>query len=107
MANLLSKESNLKFNKQTFRELSAPYNFINLWIYTYFEKHKPCFTCDTYSKYREEVLKEVWCNDWGDFDFVVKKIKNCDKSFINLHNYSEGNKWGILDKLIKKDIFFL
>ena len=103
MANLLSKESDLKFNKQTFRELSAPNNFINLWNYNYFEKHKPCFTCDMYSKYCEEVLKEVWCNDWGDFDFVMEKIKNCDKGFINLNNYSKGNKWGILDELIKRN----
>ena len=103
MANLLSKESDLKFNKQTFRELSAPNNFINLWNYNYFEKHKPCFTCDMYSKYCEEVLKEVWCNDWGDFDFVMEKIKNCDKGFINLNNYSKDNKWGILDELIKKN----
>ena len=103
MANLLSKESDLKFNKQTFRELSAPNNFINLWNYNYFEKHKPCFTCDMYSKYCEEVLKEVWCNDWGDFDFVMEKIKNCDKGFINLNNYSKGNKWEILDELIKKN----
>ena len=103
MANLLSKESDLKFNKQTFRELSAPNSFINLWNYNYFEKHKPCFTCDMYSKYCEEVLKEVWCNDWGDFDFVMEKIKNCDKGFINLNNYSKGNKWGILDELIKRN----
>ena len=102
MANLLSKESDLKFNKQTFRELSAPNNFINLWNYNYFEKHKPCFTCDMYSKYCEEVLKEVWCNDWGDFDFAMEKIKNCDKGFINLNNYSKGNKWEILDELIRK-----
>ena len=55
-----------------------------------------------YSKYCEEVLKKVWCNDWGDFDFVMEKIKNSDKGFINLNNYSNGNKWGILDELIKK-----
>ena len=47
------------------------------------------------------VLKEVWCNDWGDFDFVVGKIKSCDKTFINMNNYSEANKWAILDELIK------
>ena len=58
-ANALSKEANLKFNKQTFRELAAPDNFLNLWIYSYFDKHKTCFTCDIYSKYCEEVLKKV------------------------------------------------
>ena len=66
-------------------------------------KHKPCFTCDTYSKYCEEVLKEERRDDWGDFDFVIRKIKNCDKSFIDLNRYSEITKWGILDQLIKKN----
>lgn len=103
MANVSSKESDLKFNKQAFRKLSAPNNFMNLWLYNFFEKHKPCFTCDTYSKYCEEVLKEVWCADWGDYDFVVEKIKNCDENFVNINNYSEINKWGILDELIKKN----
>ena len=98
----LSKETVLKFNKQTFRELSAPNNVLNLWIYNYFEKHKPCFTCETYSRYCKEVLREVWCADWEDIDFVLGKIKNCNKSFSNLTNYSDSNKWGILDELIKK-----
>ena len=31
MGNVVSKEADLKFNKQSFRELSAPDNFINLW----------------------------------------------------------------------------
>ena len=101
MDNVVSKEADLKFNKQSLRELSAPNNFINLWLYNYFDMHKPCFTCYTYSQYCKDVLKEVWCNDWGDFDFVVGKIKSCDKTFINMNNYSEANKWAILDELIK------
>ena len=58
MANSLKKESNLKFTKQDFRELSVPDNILNVWVYNYFDKHKPCFTCDVYSKHCEEVLKE-------------------------------------------------
>ena len=103
MANSISKKYDLKFTKQDFRELSAPDNVLNVWIYNYFVKHKPCFTCDTYSKYCEEVLKEERRDDWGDFDFVIRKIKNCDKSFIDLNRYSEITKWGILDQLIKKN----
>ena len=95
--------SNLRFNKQTFKELSVPDNFLNLWIYNYFVKHKPCVTCDTYSKYCEEVLKEQWCNDWGDYDFVIGKIKSCDKTFIDFGLFSESNKWLVLDKLIEKN----
>ena len=83
--------SNLRFNKQSFKELSVPDNFLDLWIYNYFVKHKPCATCDTYSKYCEEVLKEQWCKDWGDYDFVIRKIKSCNKTFIDLGLFSESN----------------
>ena len=104
MADFPTKESELKFSKRDFRDLSVPDNLLNLWIYNYFGKHKPCFSCKTYSKYCEEVLKEEWRDGWGDFDFVIGKIKNCDISFINLNNYSsEMTKWEILDELIKKD----
>ena len=98
-----SKEVNLKFSKESFREHSAPDNFINLWTYNYFVNHKPCISCDIYSRYCEEVLKEVWYNNWGKFDFVIEKIKNCDSNFININNYSELKKWKILDSLINKN----
>ena len=56
-------------------------------------------------------MKEEWRDDWGDFDFVIGKTKNYDKSFIDLNRYSEITKWGILDELIKKikkvNIFFV
>ena len=69
-----------KFCKQDFRALSVLDNLLNLGIYNYFGKHKPCFSCETYSKYCEEVLKEECRDGWGDFDFVIGKIKNCDIS---------------------------
>ena len=104
MADFPTKESELKFCKQDFRDLSVPDNLLNLWIYNYFGKHKPCFSCKTHSKYSEEVLKEEWRDGWGDFDIVIGKIKNCDISLINLNNYSsEMTKWEILDELIKKN----
>ena len=98
-----SKEVNLKFSKESFRQHSASDNFINLWTYNYFVNHKPCITCETYSRYCEEVLKEVWCDEWGKFDFVIEKIKNCDSNFININKYSDSNKWKILDDLINKN----
>ena len=98
-----SKEVNLKFSKESFRQHSASNNFINLWTYNYFVDHKPCTTCETYSRYCEEVLKEVWCDEWGKFDFVIEKIKNCDSNFININKYSDSNKWKILDDLINKN----
>ena len=99
MANVLSKETDLRFNKQSFRELDAPDLFVNLWSNNYCKKHKPCFACDTYSQYCEEILKEIWREEWGNFD-SVEKIKNCDQDFININNYSTATKWGILDELI-------
>ena len=95
--------SNLRFNKQSFKELSVPDNFLNLWIYNYFVKHKPCVTYDTYSKYCEEVLKEQWYNYWGHYDFVFGKIESFDKTFIDLGLFLESNKWLILDKSIEKN----
>ena len=80
-------------------ELDAPDLFINLWSYNYYKKNKPSFACDTYSRYCEEILKEIWREEWGNFD-SVEKIKNCDQDFININNYSTATKWGILDELI-------
>ena len=97
----LSKEANLKFTKENFRELDALDLLINLWTYNHFEKHKPCLACDTYSRYCKEVLKEIWCEDRGNFDFVVERLKKFDETFININNYSECTKSGILDKLIE------
>ena len=99
MAKVLSKEANLKFTKESFRELDVPDLFINLWTYNYFEKHKPCIACDTYSRYCEEILKEIWCSDWGNFDLVVERLKKCNQAFININNYSSSAKWSILDEL--------
>ena len=79
MENSLSKESDLKFTKQDFRELSAPDNILNVWIYNHFDKHKPCFTCDIYSKYCEEVLKEEWRDDGVILILSLGKLKTALK----------------------------
>ena len=100
MATVLLKQTDLKFNKQSFRELDAPNLFINLWTYNYFKKHKSRFACDTYSRYCEEILKEIWRDDF--FESVVEKSKSCNKTFINISNYSTRTKWGIIDELINK-----
>ena len=90
MANLLSV--NLRFLEENFRELDAPNLFVNLWTYNCFKMHKPCIICDTYFRFCEKILKERWCDDWGNFDSVVEKIKNCDGTFININNYSKAIK---------------
>ena len=47
MANLLSKEANLKFTYQDFRCMYAPDLFINIWTYNYLTDHFPCIACET------------------------------------------------------------
>ena len=99
MANSLS--ANLKFSEEDFRELDASDLFINLWTFNYYKKLEPCITCDTYSRFCKKILKERWCDDWGNFDLVVEKIKKTDQTFININYYSESNKWFIIDNLIE------
>ena len=96
--------ANLRFSEESFRELNAPDLFINLWIYNYFKEHKPCISCNTYFRFCEKILKERWCDHWGNFELVVEKIKNTDKTFININKYSSLTKWGIIDGLINKNL---
>ena len=79
MANSLS--ANLRFSEEDFRELDASDLFINLWTHNYYKKHKPCLACDTYSRFCKKILKERWCDDWGNFDLVVEKIKKNRSNF--------------------------
>ena len=102
MGNTLSKEAELKFNEETLRDLDIPDLFVNVWLYNYFFKHKPCLACDTFSYLCEKNLKEKWSEDWGEYDFEIGKFKKCDSTFINISNYSNANKWRILDELIEK-----
>ena len=101
MANSLSKDANLKFNKNYFEEEDTPHLIINLWAYNYYPNHQPCTACEIYSSFCKKVLKKRWDADWGDFDLVMGKIKKCDQNFININNYSSMTKWSILDKLIQ------
>ena len=77
MANSLSKDANLKFNKNYFEEQDTPHLIINLWAYNYYPNHQHC----------TKVLKKRWDADWGDFDLVMGKIKKCNQNFININNY--------------------
>ena len=99
-----SKEANLLFSEEDFRELDAADLFINLGTYNYFKKHLPCTSCNAYSHFCEKILKERWCDEWGNFDSVMEKIKKTDKSLINVNNYSTATKWGIIDELINKKL---
>ena len=102
MANVVSKEAELKFREEDFRDLSAPNLFINLWNYNYFFAHMLCLAYNTYSRWCEKILKEQWKEEWEKFDYVVGQIKKCNLDFININNYSSMRKWAILDELTKK-----
>ena len=94
----------LLFTIEDFKRDDAANNLINLWSYNYFNGHsRNCFTCNTYSSFCEKALEEQWNPDWGNFEFVIEKIKNTDKTFIDLSKFSSMNRWEIIDILIKKN----
>ena len=53
--------------------------------------------CETYSAYCVQALREKWEADWGDFEFAVGKFKKCDKSFIDIGQFSSANMYLIID----------
>ena len=100
----MAQSKTLKFNSKDFEELDTPNLFINLWTYNYFDKHKPCLACDTYSDYCEKILRSRWEKQWCDCDFVINEIKKCDEKFLNISNYSSKPRWGIIKELVKKNL---
>ena len=100
----MAEKIELKFTIEDFRRQNVPDFLLNLWSYNFFKNHSAgCQACKIYSGYCEEVLEEKWSSEWGDFKFVIEKIKNVDKSFIDLSRFSSSNRWEIFDILIKKN----
>ena len=96
-----SKEE-LKFNLDSFRRLAAPDLIFNIWAYNNEPVHQPgCLACKTYCKYCIQALREKWEEDWGDFEFTVGKFKTCDKSFLDIGQFSSANMHLIIDFLKK------
>lgn len=42
-------------------------------------------------------LREKWEEEWGDFEYFVEKLKQNNKQFINVPNYSNENKHQMID----------
>ena len=103
MANNSSEEIKLVFTIEDVWEQDIPNNIINLWVYNYVTNHLPCRACAIYRGFCETILREQWCPDYGNVDFVIEKIKNCDKNFINIMNFSSATKHKIIDILIEKN----
>ena len=94
----------IKFTIEDFTMLDVPDNLLNLWSYNNLNKHSKSYDiCKIYSDFCEKVLQDQWNVDWGDFKFVMEKIKNSDKTFIDISKFSSMNRWEIIDILIKKN----
>ena len=50
-----------------------------------------------------KVLKERFDPDFEDFDFVIDKIKNTDKLFIDFSKISTARRWAIFGLQIEKN----
>ena len=83
-------------------ELNAPQLIMNIALYNENTSHlEICDICRKYSDLSIEALKKKWQEDWGDFDYLVKKLKKNDKQYINTSRYSSENMHQIID-FIKK-----
>ena len=73
-----------------------------LVIYIWNTEHRDsCATCQKYSQLSVKALKNRWQEDWGDFDYLVKKLLQKDELFIDPSKYSTETKHQIID-FIKK-----
>ena len=93
-----------KIRIEDFKTLDAPDKLLNIWSYNNLDgPSKKCRTCKKYSNFCEMLLREQWKPNWGDFEFIIEKIKNNDKTFIDLSEISSMNRWKIIDILVKKN----
>ena len=92
----------LKFSLEDFQKLDVPDLIINIWSYNWLQ-HLPCDTCYRYSVWCEQILKEKWKLEYGDFDFAVEKFKKNDRTFVNVGNFSSTNKNDIIILLKQKN----
>ena len=103
MANVLSNK--LKYSKKDFVECDFPDNILNLWSYHVLkEYYKKCVMCQTYSKSIVDISKDQWLPKHGDFEFVIDKIIQNDKSFYDFSKMSTSDRWTVLDILKKKNM---
>ena len=73
-----------------------------LVIYIWNNEHRgSCPTCKKYCQLSVEALKSRWREDWGDFEYLVKKLLEKDEQYINPGKYSTETKHQIID-FIKK-----
>ena len=94
----------IKYLMEQFEINDVPDNLINIWSYNDVNHGKNCRKCCIRSDICEKTLKRQWNSDWGEFDFVILKIKENDKTFIDISGFSSMTKWEIIDILVQKNI---
>ena len=73
-----------------------------LVIYIWNSEHRDmCPDCKKYNQLSVKALKKKWEEDWGDFDYLVKKLLQKDSQYINPSRYSTKTKGQLID-FIKK-----
>ena len=85
-----------------FQRLNAPQLIMNISLYNENKEHKEiCSICKAYIEFSIEALKEKWQEDWGDFEYLVTKLTENNRQYINTSRYSSENMHEIID-FIKK-----
>ena len=81
-----------------FEKLDAADLIINLWD----DGHKgSCHTCKKFSHMSVQDLKKKWNEDWGDFDYLVKKLLEGDEQFFDPDKSSSKTKQQIMDFVMR------
>lgn len=85
-----------------FQQLDAADLIINIWLYNQNKEHLAiCPICKRYTDLSIQALRDKWEEDWGDFEYLVKKLVKTNKQYINLGAYSSETKHQIIH-FIKK-----
>lgn len=88
-----------------FEEMESADLMINIWSCNGNKEHlKYCDVCEKYERLSIEVLKKRWEEQWGNFEYVISKLKENDKEFVDLSKYSSETMHEIIDVWKKLNI---
>ena len=88
----------MKFSKSDFLNLDFPDLLLNILC---FADCKDCKYCNQYSKWCVEAAEEPCQPDFLDFQYVIKNLKNQNKTFYNFGKICAADK-NVIYKLITK-----
>ena len=78
----------LKFKFEDFEELDVPDFMINFWCYS--ENNENCPILKQYNDWSITALKKKLIKEYIDFDFVVEKLSQRDKKWVDVSRISSG-----------------